>query len=314
MGIGVRFEKTIARRVTVVAVTVAFVAAAASASARPFGDWGPATNVESLPGTSGAVNTDALEGCPIEAPDGRSLFFASNRPGGHGGIDIWVAQRGSVDDGWGETTNLPAPINSAADDFCPTPIRGGGLFFVSTRAGGCGGGDIYFSRRNPVHGWRTATHLPCTDAGGPNSAAGEAGPSYFEAEETTGFLYFSSGPNLYVSEGSPAGSFGPAAPLGELNTGFGDLRPNVRKDGLEMVFDSDRPGGLGGFDIYRATRPSVDSAWSAPINLGANVNSTSSETRASLSRDGGRLHFGSNRPGGEGMSDIYFATRAPAHG
>ena len=306
-------EKTIVSRVTVVAVTVAFMAAAGSAAAKTFGDWGSAMNVEALPGASAALNTDAMEGCPIEAPDGRSLFFASNRPGGHGGIDIWVAQHSSIDDGWGEPTNLPAPINSAADDFCPTPIRGGGLFFVSTRAGGCGGGDIYFSRRNPIHEWRTVTHLRCADEGGPNSSAGEMGPSYFEAGGTV-FLYFSSGPDIYVSEGSPPASFGPATPVADLNTGFADLRPNVGKDGLEIVFDSDRPGGLGGFDIYRATRPSVDSAWSEPINLGTRVNSTSSETRASLSWDGARLHFGSNRPGGEGMSDIYVASRAHAHG
>ena len=301
-----------ARRAVVVAA-IMVVVATAPAGARAFDDWGSAASAESTPGTSAALNTEALEGCPIEAPDGRSLFFASTRPGGHGGIDIWVAQRASVDDGWDEPTNLPAPINSAADDFCPTPVPGVGLFFVSTRAGGCGGGDIYFARRNPVHGWRTVTHLPCGDDGGPNSAAGEAGPSYFEVAGG-GFLYFSSGPDIFVSEAAADGSFGPATLVEELRTGFADLRPNVRKDGLEIVFDSDRPGGLGGFDIYGATRPSIDSAWSTPVNLGTNVNSRSSETRASLSWDGTRLHFGSNRPGGEGMSDIYVATRDPVRG
>jgi hypothetical protein len=53
----------------------------------------------------------------------------------------------------------------------------------------------------------------------------------------------------------------------ELNSAAADLRPNVRKDGLEIVFDSNRPGTLGGFDIYSATRESVDDPWSAPVNL-----------------------------------------------
>ena len=53
-------------------------------------------------------------------------------------IDIWVAHRSSTDEGFGAPVNLGAPINSGANDFCPTPVRGKGLFFVSTRAGGCG--------------------------------------------------------------------------------------------------------------------------------------------------------------------------------
>ena len=59
--------------------------------------------------------------------------MASNRPGGKGGLDIWVARRDSVDEPFGAPENLPAPINSAADDFCPTPLRGGRLLFVSRR-------------------------------------------------------------------------------------------------------------------------------------------------------------------------------------
>jgi hypothetical protein len=86
------------------------------------------------PGGLNGVNTPALEGCPIESPDGRALFFASNRPGGKGGLDIWVAFRNSPNEAWNEPQNLP--INSSSDDFCPTPLPGGELFFVSRRAGG----------------------------------------------------------------------------------------------------------------------------------------------------------------------------------
>jgi len=38
------------------------------------------------------VNTEFLDGCPIQAPDGLSLYMATNRPGGLGGIGIWVTQ------------------------------------------------------------------------------------------------------------------------------------------------------------------------------------------------------------------------------
>jgi hypothetical protein len=82
----------------------------------------------------------------------------------------------------------------------------------------------------------------------------------------------------------------------------------VRKDGLEVVFDSNRNGGLGGQDIWSSTRDSVEDEWSPPVNL-ATVNSPFAETRASLSWDALTLTFGSNRPGGEGMADVYESTR-----
>ena len=68
------------------------------------------------------------------------------------GPDIWVARRESTESAFGAPENLGAPINSTADDFCPTPVRGSGLFFVSRRATAerCGLGDIYFARRSQV--------------------------------------------------------------------------------------------------------------------------------------------------------------------
>ena len=63
------------------------------------------------------------------------------------------------------------------------------------------------------------------------------------------------------------------------------------------MFDSDRPGGQGGPDIYSATRQAVSDSWSTPVNLGAPINSPAGESRASLSSDGTTLHFGAPGPG-----------------
>jgi hypothetical protein len=276
-----------------------------SAAARQLGAWGPAVSAESLPGTSTDLNTASNDGCPIQSPDGLSLYMATNRPGGLGGIDIWVASRASTSDPFGAPVNLGAPVNSAADDFCPTPVRGKGLFFVSSRvtAGACGGPDIYFSRRSPAHGWVTPVNLGCQV----NGAGGEAGPSYFEADGQA-FLYFSSGPDIYVSVRGADGTFGPRTAVSELNTPFSDLRPNVRKGGLEIVFDSDRPGTIGGPDLWFATRASVHDPWSTPVNAGPAINTAAGETRGSFSWDGATLYFGRG-PGPEGGSDIFVTTR-----
>jgi len=94
-----------------------------------------------------------------------------------------------------------------------------------------------------------------------------------------------------------------------LNTAAEDSRPNVRHDGREIVFDSTRPGTLGGPDIWTAMRTHATDAWSAPVHLDAPINSSATESRASLSWDGVTMVFGSTRPGGEGSSDIYVSTR-----
>ena len=78
--------------------------------------------------------------------------------------------------------------------------------------------------------------------------------------------------------------------------------PNVTRDGLEIVFVSDRAGGAGALDVYTATRDSVADPWSAPVNVGARVNTAAGESRPSLSGDGRRLHFGR-------LGDIWVSTR-----
>jgi hypothetical protein len=313
------------------ALVVTLVAAVASgaalaASAGPFSPWSTGQKIDEIAGNHADLNTTAVDGCPIESPDGLSLYMASNRPGsmesspGVRSLDIWLAHRVSTDAPFGAPVNLGSAINSTADDFCPTPVRGDGLFFVSRRivAGvTCGLGDIYFTRFNPEHGWSAPEHLGCAPAG-PNSALDEQGPSYVEAGGQQ-LLYFSSSSgavpgDIYVSARLANGSFGPASAVAELNSGGNDIQPNVRKDGREIVFSSNRPGsvestpGVPSADIWVSTREHVDDPWSPPINLGGAINTGAAETRPSLSWDARTLLFG-RAPGPEGMSDVYIATR-----
>jgi hypothetical protein len=292
------------------------LAIAPSAHAAGFGGWDRAIDAETVPGTSDQLNTSYQDGCPFQSPDGLSLYLASNRPRFAGDLrtdlDIWVAHRASPSDPWGPPENLGEPVNSASDDFCPTPVHGGGLFFVSrkvTPGVTCGMGDIYFARHNPRHGWRELQHLACGTEGGPNGPLDEQGPSYIEAGGPQ--LYFSSGPDIHVSRQGADGRFGPAVPVPELNSPAADIQPNVRKDGLEVVFASMRKPQVG-HDLWSATRESVDAPWSEPVNLGDEVNTPANETRPSLSWDGSTLYFGRGPIGGP--ADIYITTRTRARG
>jgi WD40-like Beta Propeller Repeat len=303
--------------ITLVVALAGVVVFAALANAMHFSAWADAVKVDETAGNNPELNTTFLDGCPIQAPDGLSLYMASNRPGGSGLLDIWVARRDSTDAPFGAPENLGPPINSPADDFCPTPVRGKGLYFVSRRTTteSCGLGDIYFARLNPAHGWTEPDHLACAPEG-PNSALDEQGPAYIEAGETAQ-LYFSTGSaavpgDLFVSERPDGGDFGPASAVVELNSAGNDIQPNVRKDGREIIFSSNRPGSLGQ-DIWTSTRASTDEPWSAPVNLGAAVNTGAAESRPSLSWDAQTLLFG-RAPGPEGMSDIYMTTRSKLKG
>ena len=297
----------ITRTIVIAAVACAAAVAATVAHAMSFDAWSPAVNAEAIAGTSGNLNTAALEGCAFVAQRDDILYFASNRAGGLGGLDIWYAVR-SEDRTWGAPVNFAA-VNSSADDLCPTAHRNGKDFlFVSSRAGGCGGTDIYATRLHATRGWSQPQNLGCIV----NSLADEAGPYLLEDE-----LYFSStragDGNIYVSA-FDGETFAAPALVPSVNSAQNDFRPNLRRDGLEMFFDSNRPGGIGGLDLWVSTRASTSDAWSAPQNLGANVNSGANELRATLSWDGTTLYFGSTRAGGEGSQDIYMTTRAKLTG
>lgn len=269
----------------------------APASAAHVGEWGPTQPL------TGINDPTAADGCPIEAPDGSSVFIASTRgPGGDN--DIWTAPISTDGQVSGTPEMLPAPVNTDAQEFCPTPLRGKSLLFVSTRGGvdaygtaACGGGDIYLTRKSPATGeWSEPRNLGCAPHG-PNGPGTEYGPSLVETAAGVQ-LFFSTGgavgsgtQDIQVSLRLADGSFGAPTPVAELNTGADDAMPNVRKDGLEVVFTSNRTGGAGLFDIWTATRASVFDPWSQPVNVTA-VNTSASETRPSLSWDGRRLYLG----------------------
>ena len=154
-----------------VPLALAVLAASALAASGDFSAWSPALRVETT-GADPEFNGPSLDGCPFISRDGKTFYMASTRPGGLGGIDIWVSTRDSARDEWGAPVDAGAPVNSPANDFCPTTSRDGHLFyFVCNRPGGCGGDDIYVTR------FRTSGSDPPQNLGcDVNSAANEAGP------------------------------------------------------------------------------------------------------------------------------------------
>lgn len=242
--------------------------------------------------------------------------MVSDRAGGQGGQDIYVAHRASINDPWGPLQNIGPKINSTANDYCPfvTP-DGSKLLFLSNRAGGPGLGDFYMATRTNTaddFAWDNVQLVPEL-----STPSDEFGPSGFEDPITGAFtLFFNSdrpgglgGTDVYTTQLGADGKFTPPQLVPELSSPSNDSWPVVRPDGLELVLISNRTGTLGGNDIWISERGSVSEPWSTPVNLGPTVNTSSNEGRAWLYANGSRILFFSNRPGGQGGNDLYETTR-----
>ena len=102
-----------------------------------------------------------------------------------------------------------------------------------------------------------------------------------------------------------------------INTTYNDNYAVLSRDELTMYFTSDRPGSLGGDDLWFATRESVDSPWREPQNMGAPINTTFTDSLPFLSSNEHVLYFYSTRPAGScgspGPGDIWMTRRRNKH-
>lgn len=104
------------------------------------------------------VNSVYWESFPTLSIDGYTLYFASNRPGGYGGTDIWCC---TLEEGhWGEPRNLGPTINTRGNETAPyIHFDNRTLYFASDGHPGMGGSDLYLARRTSDTTWSTPQNL-----------------------------------------------------------------------------------------------------------------------------------------------------------
>jgi outer membrane protein OmpA-like peptidoglycan-associated protein/tetratricopeptide (TPR) repeat protein len=115
--------------------------------------------VRDIHALSGHPNSPQWESQAAISCDGKQLYFASNRPGGSGGTDIWLSER-LPDGSWTEPQNLGEPINTLLDEEAPFISNdGNALYFSSTGHLGMGDQDIFVSFRNEKKQWSPPINL-----------------------------------------------------------------------------------------------------------------------------------------------------------
>ncbi len=120
---------------------------------------------------------------PALSADGNVLYFASNRPGGVGGMDIYLVKKNG--NTWGEPMNLGADINTEKNDVFPFVHADGTLFYASDGKSGMGGLDVFFSKPN-----KDGTFMLPKNIGKPYNSAGDDFGLIVDLEGKNG--YFSS--------------------------------------------------------------------------------------------------------------------------
>lgn len=215
------------------------------------------------------INSRGEETIDNVSADGNTLYLSGAFRGTYGKFDIFTAEKSP--DGWGRPMQVPRPVNSEFHEEAGCLSADGQyLIFTSDRPGGIG------------------PYVP-----------------------KSGYIYAGQGwgnSDIYVSQKTSNGWSAPINLGSTINTPFAESSVFLHPDGKTMYFCSNGHYGLGGLDIYKATRLSDTSwtQWSEPVNIGKLVNTAEDDWGYKVTVDGERAYFAArNREGGYGGWDIF---------
>jgi outer membrane protein OmpA-like peptidoglycan-associated protein len=214
------------------------------------GQWSPA---EEMPPP---LNSDGNQGALTLSPDGMTVLFAAcSLPDSYGGCDLYISRRNGTN--WSIPVNLGPVVNSTSWDSQPSMSSDGKtVYFASSRSGGKGGSDIYFTVKQDNGTWSIPENLGDSI----NTSDAETTP-FIHPDGNT--LYFSSkghpgmgGADLFVSTRKPDGHWSKPGNIGyPLNTKGEEINIIVSSGGETGYISAEREGGFGKTDIYRFEIP-----------------------------------------------------------
>jgi hypothetical protein len=209
-------------------------------------------------------------------------------------------------------TNLGSAVNSEYDEHSPVVTADESMIiFTSNRPGtgnhaspdGLYNEDIYFSE------WREGKWLPAMNIGKKiNTAANDATVS-LSADGRELLVYRNDGVSgdLYISKFGNDGWSKPEKLPKPINSVYNETHGSITDGGNTVYFASDRPGGLGGKDIY-VSRKLPTGEWGKPLNLGPAINTSEDEDSPFIHSDGKTLYFASEGHNSMGGFDVFYST------
>jgi hypothetical protein len=268
-------------------------------------DSKPVTGPFSTPAPLTKLNAPDSDDDPTLTADMLEIFFDSKRPGGKGGGDIWTSTRGSLTGAWSTPINVGV-LNTADGETTPEVSPDGlTIHFSSSRTGGLGSGDIYVATRaSRTAPWSAPKHVKelC-------SADGDYAPTV--SHDLKYMIMSSTRPgigdfDLYtVTRAKVTDTWSAPALRNDLDTTYVETDPWYNKARTVIYFATDRPGGKGSWDIWRATRPTASGSFGAPAPV-PELNSPQNDSDIWLSPDMSVAYLSSTR---DGDCDLFIATR-----
>lgn len=263
--------------------------------------WTSFLNAQEIERLSKKVNSEYFELAPYITPDGKRLYFVRRgHPQNtkieltHNAEDIWYSDW--VNGEWGEAVHMEKPFNQAKYNAIVSVTADGNQIFVGGYyEDGRYAKKGYSAARLTQNGWTVPSGINIVDY--ENMCKGDYISESFSADGTVLITSFNERGNenindLYVSFKTADGYTKPRRLPAPLNTEHGEGTPFLAADNKTLYFSSNRPGGLGGYDMYMTRR--LDDTWenwSEPVNLGAPVNSESSEAFFTIPAKGDYVYF-----------------------
>jgi hypothetical protein len=192
-----------------------------------------------------ALNTDARETGLALSEDGLTIYWSSDRDGGAGGLDIYSAERATLEAPWSEP-ELVSALNSGGDDLI-SAVRDGQLALFSRRDGDTDYHLWWARRDSPLAAWTLPAPIDEIQR------SGDSDP--FVVREGTQLVFSREG-DLYIAERPSEGApFGEPLPLPTLNSDDDDTDPWSDRDLTYIVFASDRSGEDRLYEARRTPSP-----------------------------------------------------------
>ena len=261
-----------------------------------------------------AINTvEGDEYQPVISADDKSLYFcAKSRKDNTGAEDIFVSKK--VNGQWSDA-KIVSDISLVGSNNVQFSLSTDGTKMILSKSG-----KLYYADKTG-EGWGIAMPFPDIinsgkwQSDGMISSDGKALIFASTREggyniETPNMIYHGDSQypsDLYVSILNDKNEWGKPINLGKvINTLYCDRMPCLTPDMKTLYFSSDGHGGLGGLDVFKATRLSDTcwTSWSEPVNLGKEINTELSDRNFKISGDGTRGYF-SKRNSGQEREDIY---------